>query len=106
MRQSHLTGVLSARNVEASVTPIVPAQRAPFASTHPTEHLFTRWIEAYPAQLRRNRSLGTNGKVHISGLALPLVTLYRSRKGMSVAGRWRPRRLGMPQEEFSCVPRF
>ncbi len=30
----------------ASVTPIVPAQRAPFASTRPNAALFTRWIEA------------------------------------------------------------
>ena len=46
MQQSHLRGVLSAWNVEASVTSIVPVQRAPFASTRPTGPLFTRWIEA------------------------------------------------------------
>jgi hypothetical protein len=32
--------------VEASTTPIVPVQRAPFASTRLNEPLFTRWIEA------------------------------------------------------------
>jgi hypothetical protein len=41
-----LRGVLSTRELEASSTPIVPAQRAPFASTRPNEPLFTRWIEA------------------------------------------------------------
>ena len=46
MRQSHLRGVLSAAVMEASVTPIVPAKRAPFASPRPDEPLFTRWIEA------------------------------------------------------------
>ncbi len=46
VQQSHLRGVLSARNVEVSATPIVPAQRAPFVSTRPQEPLFTRWIEA------------------------------------------------------------
>jgi len=30
----------------ASATAIVPAQRAPFASTRPNGYLFTRWIEA------------------------------------------------------------
>jgi len=35
MQQSHLRGVLSGRAAEASATPIVPAQRAPFASTRP-----------------------------------------------------------------------
>ena len=34
------------RFMEASVTPIVPAQRAPFASPRPDVPLFTRWIEA------------------------------------------------------------
>ena len=33
-------------NVVASATPIVPVQRAPFASARPNEPLFTRWIEA------------------------------------------------------------
>ena len=46
MQQSHLRGVLSAGSMEASATPIVPAQRAPFASTRPNTPLFTRWIEA------------------------------------------------------------
>src|SRR5262249_53368687 len=46
MQQSHLRGVLSARNVEVSATPSVPVQRAPSASTRPNEPLFTRWIEA------------------------------------------------------------
>jgi len=46
MQQSHLRGVLSSSTTVASVTPIVPAQRAPFASTRPSEPLFTRWIEA------------------------------------------------------------
>ena len=44
VQQSHLRGVLSAGNVAASATPIVPAQRAPFASTRPQEPLFTRWL--------------------------------------------------------------
>ena len=51
MQQSHLRGVLSSSTTVASATPIVPAQRAPFASTRPNEHLFTRWIEAYNAIL-------------------------------------------------------
>src|SRR6266487_1973186 len=34
------------RDLEVSATPIVPVQRAPFASTRPPEALFTRWIEA------------------------------------------------------------
>ena len=46
MQQSHLRGVLSAWNVEVSATPIVPVQRAPFASTRPDATLFTRCIEA------------------------------------------------------------
>jgi hypothetical protein len=46
VQQSHLRGALSARDLEASVTPIVPVQRAPFASTRPQLHLFTRRIEA------------------------------------------------------------
>src|ERR1700745_1735959 len=47
IRQSHLPGVLSARNVEASPTPIVPVQKALFASTRPNAHLITPWIEAW-----------------------------------------------------------
>jgi len=46
MPQLHLTGVLSIRVAEASVTPIVPAQRAPFVLTRQHGTLFTRWIEA------------------------------------------------------------
>ena len=46
MQQSHLRGVLSARDLEVSATPIVPVQRAPFALTRPNEPLFTRWIGA------------------------------------------------------------
>ena len=46
VQQSHLRGVLSCSTTVASATPIVPAQRAPFASTRPNEPLFTRWIEA------------------------------------------------------------
>ena len=46
VQQSHLRGALSARDLEASVTPIVPVQRAPFASTRPQLHLFMRRIEA------------------------------------------------------------
>jgi hypothetical protein len=46
MQQSHLRGALSAGNVEALDTPIVPVQRAPFASTRPNAALFTRWIQA------------------------------------------------------------
>jgi hypothetical protein len=45
MQQSHLRGVLSAWGPEVSATPIVPVQRAPFASTRPNQPLFTRWIE-------------------------------------------------------------
>ena len=45
MQQSHLRGVLSARCMEASATPIDPVHRAPFALTHPEASLFTRWIE-------------------------------------------------------------
>src|SRR5258708_8482603 len=46
MRQSHLRGVLSSSTTVASATPIVPAQRAPFASPRLNAHLFMRWIEA------------------------------------------------------------
>src|SRR5207247_10402059 len=46
MRQSHLRGVLSIGIMAASVTPIVPAQRAPFASARPGGYPFMRWIEA------------------------------------------------------------
>src|SRR5258708_18642392 len=46
MRQSHLRGVLSSSTTVASASPIVPAQRAPFASTRLNAHLFMRWIEA------------------------------------------------------------
>jgi hypothetical protein len=46
MQQSHLTGAPSNQVMEASATPIVPGQGAPFASTHRTRPLFTRWIEA------------------------------------------------------------
>src|SRR5207249_4865354 len=46
MQQSHLTGVLSNQATEASITPIVPVQRAPFAFDTPEMTLFTRWIEA------------------------------------------------------------
>ena len=35
MQQSHLQGVLSNRVLEASVTPIIPGQRAPFMLTRP-----------------------------------------------------------------------
>jgi hypothetical protein len=46
MQQSHLTGAPSNQVMEASLTPIVPGQGAPFASTRPNATLFTRWIEA------------------------------------------------------------
>jgi hypothetical protein len=49
MQQSHLRGVLSSSTTVASATPIVPAQRTPFALTRPNRHPFTRWIEAYRA---------------------------------------------------------
>ncbi len=52
MRQSHLTGVLSARNVEASVTSHRPSSGGTFRVDAPGESLFTRWIEA--KQRRRN----------------------------------------------------
>jgi hypothetical protein len=35
MQQSHLTGALSCSTTEASDTPIVPSQRAPFTLTRP-----------------------------------------------------------------------
>jgi hypothetical protein len=46
MQQLHLRGVLSSPTTVASATPIVAAQRAPFALTRPNRPLFTRWIEA------------------------------------------------------------
>ena len=46
MQQSHLQGVLSNRELEASATPILPGQRAPFTLTRPKTPLFHRWIEA------------------------------------------------------------
>ena len=46
MQQSHLQGVLSNRELEASDTPIVPVQRAPFTLTRPKTPLLDRWIEA------------------------------------------------------------
>src|SRR5438552_13441195 len=46
MQQSHLTGAPSAQVMEASATPIVPGQGAPFASTRRTRPPFTRWIQA------------------------------------------------------------
>ena len=46
MQQSHLQGVLSNRATEASDTPIVPVQRAPFTLTRPGKPLIDRWIEA------------------------------------------------------------
>ena len=52
MQQSHLRGVLSSSTTVASATPIVPAQRAPFALTRPNRHLFTRWIQAKLASVR------------------------------------------------------
>jgi len=45
---THLTGVLSNQATEASITPIVPVQRAPCAFDTPEMTLFTRWIEAKP----------------------------------------------------------
>jgi hypothetical protein len=46
MQQSHLTGALSKSATEASDTPIVPVQTAPFALTRPETALIDRWIEA------------------------------------------------------------
>jgi hypothetical protein len=46
MQQSHLQGVLSNETAEASDTPIVPVQRAPFTLPRPETALFGRWIEA------------------------------------------------------------
>src|SRR5580700_9625358 len=40
MQQSHLSGALSARDLEAFTTSVVPAQRAPFVLTHPSLRLF------------------------------------------------------------------
>ncbi len=37
---------------EASVTPIVPVQRAPFLLPRPGTYLFTRWIEAKGREIR------------------------------------------------------
>jgi len=58
MQQSHLRGVLSSSTTVASVTPIVPAQRAPFASTRPDATLSTRWIEAKPMAEDRQSTSG------------------------------------------------
>ncbi len=49
MQQSHLRGVLSIGIMAASTTPIIPAQRAPFASPRLDESPFTRWIKAKAA---------------------------------------------------------
>jgi hypothetical protein len=46
MQQSHLRGVHSKWVMEASDTPILPAQMAPFALTRLKAPLFDRWIEA------------------------------------------------------------
>ena len=46
MQQSHLQGVLSNGELEASDTPILPGQRAPFMLTRPKTPLLDRWIEA------------------------------------------------------------
>src|SRR5262249_141577 len=46
MQQSHLTGAPSGQVVEASATPIVPGQGAPFASTRRARTLFPRCIQA------------------------------------------------------------
>ena len=46
MQQSHLQGVLSNETAEASDTPIVSVQRAPFTLPRPESSLFGRWIEA------------------------------------------------------------
>ena len=43
--------------MEASATPIVPGQGAPFALTRHTRPLFTRWIEAKPSQPWRDIAL-------------------------------------------------
>jgi hypothetical protein len=51
MQQSHLTGAPSSQVMEASATPIVPGQGAPFASTRRARPLFTRWIEAKAFQI-------------------------------------------------------
>ena len=46
MQLSHLRGVLSTGVMAASATPIIPAQRAPFALPRLDESPFTQWIEA------------------------------------------------------------
>jgi hypothetical protein len=46
MQQSHLQGVLSNKTTEASDTPIVPGQRAPFTSPRPNPAPIHLWIEA------------------------------------------------------------
>ena len=46
MQQSHLSGAPSGQLMEASATPIVPGQGAPFASTRRPRALFMRSIEA------------------------------------------------------------
>ena len=43
---THWTGVLSGRGIEASATPILRAQMAPFRLTRPKEPLPDRWIQA------------------------------------------------------------
>ena len=55
MQQSHLQGVLSNR-VEASATPIVPGQRAPFALTRPSSPLFTGGSRLRPARRTPGRA--------------------------------------------------
>ncbi len=68
VQQSHLRGVLSNRVMEASDTPILPAQRAPFTLTRRNAPLFERWIEAKsqrcPSSLLRGRlgSIATSDK--------------------------------------------
>jgi hypothetical protein len=48
MQQLHLTGAPSNSATEASDTPIVPVQRAPFRLTRPETPLIERWIKAKP----------------------------------------------------------
>jgi hypothetical protein len=44
MQQLHLQDALSNRVLEASTTPIIPGQRAPFTLTRLKTPLFDRWI--------------------------------------------------------------
>jgi hypothetical protein len=63
--------------VEVSATPIVPVQRAPFASTRLNGHPFTRWIEAKRSFQDDVPSAGSNDGAGEAALHdLPLTAGY------------------------------